>query len=215
MVDIQIITNSPNQGLTKSYWQWKDTRATLPNPDGTGTIPNPNVGLYVPTTLSRIMLEYMYTKYNITDPLKTDVQWTIEPYLEVNGYQVVVLEGNVTYEEYSYPVEEATQEIIIDCYTLTASLGETFHQLENLWSGCLATWLNYDNHRINGLHSVHPKNKNMDYQALAKDRSQNTDSTFIKELILEVKYYVQRTTQLPSVTFTYDNPEIAGALATN
>ena len=211
MVKIQIVTGDEPLAV-KSYWKWKDTNQFLPD----GTTANPNFGLYVDATLAKVILEYTKVKYEGTNPTLGSVYWNIIPFQDFGEFQVVVQEGDSTYERIDVTQYLAHTPIRFLCYTKNASLGETFFQLENLLNEVDAVWMNYDPHRVNGLAEMIKLTKLTQQDLpLTENVTQTQSSNYVKTLEYEAVYQIARTTTLPTVAFTYVQPNTAGDYATN
>lgn len=208
MPDIQIITNSATQN-TKTYWKIKDTNEFLPD----GVTPNPTYNTYINATLAQIVLKWTDLKFpaNGTDPLRSEVVFGLEPFLDYQAYQVTISEGNTNYVISHDIVYEARTEMTFDVYFNSQDLADNSPQLENLLTEIQSVWMNYQNWSINGIAEIIVTDRIVD-PMLAR---QSATSNYKKTLVITFVYYVARTTNIESIVLTYDDPDIAGAFRTN
>lgn len=211
--NLQIITDVFDPLQPKTYWKWKDTNQFLED----GVTANPNFGLYVDATLAKVVLEWIRTKYSATNPSLSEIQMNVIPFEDYNGYQVVVEEGDSTYEVMQEGVQWMAHTIMrVKCYVKWASLGETFFNLENMLTEIQSIWMNYSPHKINGLGIMIPLTKLTQQGApLDENVNQTQSSNYVKTLEFLADYQIARTTTLPTVANTYTQQNTAGDYATN
>ena len=156
MVNIQIVTNGKLQTDVSSYWQIKDENAFLQD----GVTPNPDYNTWKPATLAQIILKW--TKLQFPDsgtfPLESEVLFGLEPFQDVDRYQVVIEEEETDYTDFDEVSWTAMTGIAFHIYFKSSELAPSDEigntDLENLLTEIQSIWMNYQNFSINGLHYI-------------------------------------------------------------